>query len=172
MILQMALINKLQFIVAEVVIGILFVYSSCIYFSNNLMCLFRFLLPPWSEVKLESKELMSACLKKIPGLSKVKLIDAAWIWTEPHSMRLKIKLTVQKEIMNGAVLQQTAVVDFTIRNQQCTSCQSSFAQGAWQAVVQVRQRVSHKRTFYFLEQLLLKHHAHSECINIVVSSVS
>ena len=136
------------------------------------MCLFRFLLPPWSEVKLESKELMSACLKKIPGLSKVKLIDAAWIWTEPHSMRLKIKLTVQKEIMNGAVLQQTAVVDFTIRNQQCTSCQSSFAQGAWQAVVQVRQRVSHKRTFYFLEQLLLKHHAHSECINIVVSSAS
>lgn len=126
-------------------------------------------MPPWSDVKLESKELLTACLRKISGLNKVKLIDAAWIWTEPHSMRLKIKLTVQKEIMNGAVLQQACIVDFTIRNQQCQNCQSSFAQGAWQAVVQVRQRVSHKRTFFFLEQLLLKHRAHSECIRIVVS---
>jgi nonsense-mediated mRNA decay protein 3 len=49
---------------------------------------------------------MSTCLRKIPGLSKVKLIDAIWIWTEPHSMRLHIKLTIQKEVMNGAVLQQ------------------------------------------------------------------
>ena len=39
--------------------------------------------------------------------------------------------------------------------------------GAWHAVVQIRQRVSHKRTFFYLEQLLLKHNAHSECINIV-----
>ena len=69
----------------------------------------RFLLPPWSEAKLESKELMSACLKKISGLNKLKLVDAAWVWTEPHSMRLKIKLTVQKEIMNGAVLQQVGI---------------------------------------------------------------
>jgi nonsense-mediated mRNA decay protein 3 len=37
----------------------------------------------------------------------------------------------------------------------------------WHAVVQVRQRVSHKRTFFFLEQLLLKHGAHSDTINIV-----
>ena len=50
----------------------------------------RFLLPPWSSVQLESKELLAACLRKIPGLSKVKLIDAVWIWTEPHSLRLKV----------------------------------------------------------------------------------
>ena len=112
---------------------------------------------------------MSACLRKIPGLNTLKLVDAAWIWTEPHSMRLKIKLTVQKEVINSAILQQSVVVDFVIKNQQCSNCQASFATGAWQAVVQVRQRVSHKRTFFFLEQLLLKHHAHSECINIVVS---
>jgi NMD protein affecting ribosome stability and mRNA decay len=39
--------------------------------------------------------------------------------------------------------------------------------GSWHAVVQVRQRVTHKRTFYYLEQLLLKHNAHSDCLNIV-----
>ena len=127
----------------------------------------RFLCPPWQTVQLESKELLAACLRKIPGLSKVKLIDAVWIWTEPHSMRLKIKLTVQKEVMNGAVLQQAALVDFTVRNQQCKNCEASYAQGVWHAVVQVRQRVSHKRTFFFLEQLLLKHGAHSDTINIV-----
>lgn len=127
----------------------------------------RFLLPPWSDAQLESKELMAACLKKVTGLSKLKLIDAVWIWTEPHSMRLKIKITVQKEVVNGAILQQACVITYVVRNQQCEHCQQQFATGAWHSVVQVRQRVSHKRTFYYLEQLLLKHRAHSECVNIV-----
>ncbi len=113
--------------------------------------------------------MLAACLRKINGLSQVKLIDASWIWTEPHSQRLKIKLTIQKEVMNGAILQQATIVEFTVRNQQCVRCQASFAQGAWHAVVQVRQRAAHKRTFFFLEQILLRHNAHSECVNIIVS---
>lgn len=128
----------------------------------------RFMGPPWKSVQLESKELMAMCLRKINGLNKVKLIDAVWIWTEPHSMRLKIKLTVQKEIMNGAILQQAAIVEFTIRNQQCKECEQNFAQGAWHAIVQLRQRVQHKRTFFYLEQLILKYEAHMECVKIVV----
>ena len=127
----------------------------------------RFLGPPWMELQLESKELLSLCLRKVPGLKNIKLIDAVWIWTEPHSMRLKIKLTIQKEVINGAILQQAMVIEFIIRNQQCTSCQASYATGAWHAVVQIRQRVHHKRTFFFIEQLLLKHNAHSDCINMV-----
>ena len=98
----------------------------------------------------------------------MKLVDAVWIWTEPHSLRLKIKVTVQKEVVNGAILQQADVIEFTIRNQQCKTCEASYAQGAWHAIVQVRQRVRHKRTFFFLEQLLLKQNAHSECIRIMV----
>lgn len=113
---------------------------------------------------------MVVCLRKIHGLNKLKLIDASWIWTEPHSMRLKIKLTLQKEIMNGAIVQQSTLVEFVIRNQQCKHCEASFATGAWHAIVQVRQRVSHKRTFYYLEQLILKHDAHNECIKIMVST--
>ena len=127
----------------------------------------RFLCPPWQNVALESKELLAACMRKIPGLSKLRVVDAVWIWTEPHSMRLKIKITVQKEVFGGAILQQAAVVDFNIKNQQCKNCEASYAQGVWHAVVQVRQRVPHKRTFFLLEQILLKHHAHSDCINIV-----
>lgn len=111
---------------------------------------------------------MAICLRKISGLSSVKLIDASWIWTEPHSQRLKVKLLIQKEVMNGLVLQQSTIVEFVIRNQQCVQCQASFAQGAWHSIVQVRQRASHKRTFFFLEQILLRYNAHADCVNIVV----
>ena len=34
-------------------------------------------------------------MKKVRGLNKVKLVDAVWIWTEPHSMRLKVSCTSQ-----------------------------------------------------------------------------
>lgn len=46
----------------------------------------------------ESRELLTFCVKKIKGLTKVKLVDAGFVWTEPHSRRLKVKLTVQKEV--------------------------------------------------------------------------
>ena len=48
--------------------------------------------------ELESKEMLSLCLSKVQGLNKVKFIDATFIWTEPHSRRIKVKITVQKEI--------------------------------------------------------------------------
>lgn len=32
--------------------------------------------------------------------SQVRLIDAGFLWTEPHSKRIKIKLTIQKEVWN------------------------------------------------------------------------
>ena len=62
------------------------------------MC--RYLQPPsaWVSCALESRELLSLCLKKIKGLSKVHLVDAGFVWTEPHSKRIKVKLTVQKEV--------------------------------------------------------------------------
>ena len=106
--------------------------------------------------------------RKVSGLKKVKLVDASWIWTEPHSRRLKLKLTVQKEVGNGAVLQQAMAVTFVVRNQQCDNCAAAFTNNTWTAVVQVRQRVDHKRTFFYLEQLILKHSAHSQCTNIQV----
>ena len=38
------------------------------------------LVPPAAE----SKELLTYCIKRVRGLGKVKLVDAAFIWTEPH----------------------------------------------------------------------------------------
>jgi len=99
-------------------------------------------------------------------LSKVKLIDAGFIWTEPHSKRLKVKLTIQKDVLNGVKLQQVFAVEFLVQNQQCDACQRSYTDHTWRASVQVRQRVEHKKTFFLLEQLILKHGMHEKCINV------
>lgn len=127
----------------------------------------------WIVCELESRELMALCLSRVSGLKrpanaeqKVRLVDASWIWTEPHSMRLKVKLTVQREVHKETILQQSFVVVFIVRNQQCVECQAEFRQGSWKSLVQVRQRVSHKRTFLYLEQLILKHGAHRGCLSI------
>lgn len=60
----------------------------------------RFLSPPqsWMQANPESSELLSICLKKLKGLNKVRLTDAHFIWTEPHSKRLRVSLTIQKEV--------------------------------------------------------------------------
>ncbi|XP_072037881.1 60S ribosomal export protein NMD3-like [Amphiura filiformis] len=128
----------------------------------------RYLQPPaiWVACALESRELLALCLKKIKGLAKVRLVDAGFIWTEPHSKRIKVKLTIQKEVMGGAILEQVFVVEFTVQNQMCTDCHRVEAKDFWKAVVQLRQKTSHKKTFYYLEQLILKHNVHSNTLNI------
>jgi len=114
----------------------------------------------------ESKELLTICLKKLKGLSKVRLVDAGFIWTEPHSRRIKVKLTIQKEVYASAILQQVFVVEYVVCSQQCDECCRVAAQLTWKASVQVRQKVQHKRTFFWLEQLILKHNAHKDTTNI------
>ncbi|OXB63113.1 hypothetical protein ASZ78_000345 [Callipepla squamata] len=129
----------------------------------------RYLQPPgtWIQCALESRELLALCLKKIKAsLSKVRLIDAGFIWTEPHSKRLKLKLTVQKEVINGAVLQQVFVVEYLIQSQMCEDCHRIEAKDFWKAVVQVRQKTLHKKTFFYLEQLILKHRLHQNTLRI------
>ncbi|GAX83461.1 hypothetical protein CEUSTIGMA_g10886.t1 [Chlamydomonas eustigma] len=129
----------------------------------------RYLQPPkhWVRAEPESKELLTFCIKKIKGLSKVKLVDAGFIWTEPHSKRLKVKLTIQAEVFNGAILQQTFLVEYVIENNMCMECTRHNANpNTWTACVQLRQHVYHKRTFLFLEQLILKHGADANCTNI------
>ncbi|WVQ80344.1 hypothetical protein IAT38_002449 [Cryptococcus sp. DSM 104549] len=129
----------------------------------------RFLSPPtsWVSVQPESRELLAICLKKIARpLMKVRLIDASFIWTEPHSRRIKIKITIQKEVLANTVLQQTFELTLVVHTGQCPACTRLAAKNTWKASVQVRQKVTHKRTFLWLEQLILKHNAHKDTINI------
>uniref|UniRef100_A0A915JKI9 60S ribosomal export protein NMD3 n=1 Tax=Romanomermis culicivorax TaxID=13658 RepID=A0A915JKI9_ROMCU len=90
----------------------------------------------------------------------VRLIDACFVWTEPHSKRIKVKLTIQKEVLGGAILQQVFVVEFVVHNQMCDDCRRIENKDFWRSVVQVRQKCDHKKTLFYLEQLVLKHKAH------------
>ena len=118
------------------------------------------------HLELESPELLQLCLKNIKGLTKLKMIDATFVYTEPHSRRLKVKITVQKEVYTNTILEQTFVAEFLVQNLQCEDCQKSFTPHTYVAKVQVRQRVEHQRTFYYLEQLLLKHKANNHVTDI------
>ncbi|KAJ3079272.1 hypothetical protein HK102_003911 [Quaeritorhiza haematococci] len=129
----------------------------------------RYLQPPniWVSAQLESRELLALCLRKLKGLSKVRLVDAGFVWTEPHSRRVKVKLAIQKEVFASTILQQVFITEFMVAYQQCEECTRVAAQLTWKAAVQVRQKgVAHKRTFYWLEQVILKHNAHRNTTNI------
>ena len=99
--------------------------------------------PPntWIVADLESRELLTFCIKRTRGLTKVKVVGANFVWTEPHSRRIKVKYTVQKEVFAGAILEQVFVVEYFVNNQQCIECQRIMADNTWVAVAQVRQRV-------------------------------
>jgi len=128
----------------------------------------RWLSPPsqWVVATHESRELLALCLRKLRGLHKSRIIDASFIWTEPHSRRIKLKITVQQEAFQGTILQQTFEVEFVQQYKQCPECAKSYTHNTWRAVVQLRQKVPHKRTFLYLEQLILKQGTHKETINI------
>lgn len=127
----------------------------------------RYARPPWVHCELESRELLSICLRKVTGLSNdMKLVDAGFIWTEPHSRRLKVRLTIQKSVAQGTVMQQNVIVEFVVHAMQCDDCKKTYTPHTWCSVVQLRQKADHKRTLYFLEQLILKHNAHDKVVGI------
>jgi len=125
----------------------------------------RYKRPPWIKVERESQDMMNLCLSKIKGLNKVQLIDSSFVWTEPHSKEIKLKLTVQKEL-NKSLISTSFIVIFKEDWTQCEDCKKTFTPHIWRAVVQLRQKVNHKRTFLFLEQVILKHKAQNKALNI------
>jgi len=128
----------------------------------------RYLNPPqnWVVCALESRELMALCLKRLKNLSKVKLIDANFVWTEPHSKRIKVKMTVQGEAIAGTILQQTFIVEYVVNHQMCDECRRVEAKDLWTAMVQVRQKTDQRKTLFYLEQLLIKYDAARQCTGI------
>lgn len=125
----------------------------------------RYLRPPWTRCDMESQDMMSLCLSKIKGLSKVKIVDTSFVWTEPHSKMIKIKLTIMKEV-NKTNITTSFISEFKVEWTQCDDCKKTYTPHIWNASVQIRQKVYHKRTFLLLEQIILKHKAHSKALNV------
>jgi len=103
--------------------------------------------PPTTGIRaqLESRELMEFCLKKLKLKSEgVNLVNEEFIWTEPHSKRIKLRVRVQKEVLNGAILEQAYVVEYVQQEHMCDSCTRVQANpDQWVAAVQLRQHVAH-----------------------------
>ena len=82
------------------------------------------------DAELESPELLGICLKSIPALAsnaspKLHLTDAIWVWTEPNSMRLKVRVTVRTEVQS-VMVQQRVLVELIVKFKQCPECNREF----------------------------------------------
>ena len=123
----------------------------------------------WAHHELESSSLLAVCLRKIQGLNHIKVLDAKWIWTEPHSMRLKINVTVQRAVLDEKLeIKQNLEVNYVIKNKQCLDCIREATEHTWGALVQVRQRRANKSTLCVLEGIILKSGLQHTMINIEV----
>ncbi|KAJ1625574.1 NMD3 family-domain-containing protein, partial [Pavlovales sp. CCMP2436] len=96
--------------------------------------------PQWIQIEPESPEMLAMCLKKTHGLdgptdtqgtSTCKLIDAAFIWTESHCKRLKVKVTLRGEVAGGIVLEQQCVIEYVLRGGQCKACERNASKQTW-----------------------------------------
>ena len=68
-------------------------------------------------------------------------MDAGFVWTEPHSRRIKVRLTVQQEVLNATILQQSFVVEFVVEPMLCPNCiRDTVGMDQWNACVQLRRR--------------------------------
>lgn len=70
------------------------------------------------------------------------------------------------QVLASTILQQIFEVEYIIQHTQCPACCRLAAKNMWRALVQVRQKVDHKRTFLYLEQLILKHNADKDTVGI------
>ena len=116
----------------------------------------RFLRPPYVKIERESADMMKLCLSRIKSYDKkIKIIDSNFIYTEPHSKVIKIKITIQKEIEKN-ILSQDLIIEFKEKWNLCRDCQKLQTPHTWASCVQIRQRVPHKKTMLYLEQIILK----------------
>jgi nonsense-mediated mRNA decay protein 3 len=69
-------------------------------------------------------------------------------------------------VLTATVLEQIFEIEFLVQYTQCPDCTKLAAKNTWKALVQVRQKVPHKRTFLFLEQLILKHGTQKDTISV------
>ena len=133
-----------------------------IYYCKNCQ---RYMRPPWIKCELESADMMNLCLSKIKGLNKAQIVDSAFVWTEPHSKLIKVKITIQK-LLDKQLASASLILEYKVEWTQCDDCKKTFTPHLWNAAVQVRQKVNHKMTFLYLEQLILKHKAHTKTLNV------
>ncbi|OQS53478.1 nmd3 [Ecytonucleospora hepatopenaei] len=123
----------------------------------------RYFVPPKSfkEYAWGSQDLLLFCLSRNKTVKKLNIVDANFVYTEEHSMRMQIEVKIETD---GVI--QPVTLNYLIRNKQCGDCMRTESKQFWNSVVQVRQHPSNTRTFLYLEQLIKLHGAHLNTSNI------
>lgn len=123
----------------------------------------RYFSPPrgWKALSWGSQDLLIFLLGRNKSLKGVNIADSSFIYTEEHSMRMVVEIKIVQDSV-----EQNCVLRYNITNMQCPDCMRTEAKQYWRALVQLRQRPHHKRTFLYVEQLILKHKAHLSTSNI------
>lgn len=124
----------------------------------------------WLRVEAESASMLQLCVRKLKISDKVLVIkEAKFVWTEPHSKRVAIKLVVEKTML-GVPMRQNLLLEFKEEWQQCSDCRKEWSQKAggksdysWTCVIQIRQdRDDSKALFHNLEQGLIEAKLHAK----------
>lgn len=123
----------------------------------------RYFVPPkgWKSFSWGSQDLLIHLLSRNKSIKKLNIVDSNFIYTEEHSKRMNVEISI---VEDG--IEQKCILNYIIRNMQCPDCMRVESKQYWKAIVQLRQKPHHKRTFLYLEQLILKHKAHADTSNI------
>lgn len=122
----------------------------------------------WVNAGLESPELLKICLSRLSNVKDAKIVDAKFLFTEPHSRRLRLSITLESQTPENVVLRQTVIVTYVVTLMQCPDCQEAATPRAhWNSNVQLRQAGNSKRTLFWIEQQILTANAHEGCTGVV-----
>lgn len=110
----------------------------------------------WVRHDFESVGLLGMCLKKVQGLENAKILDAKWVWTEPHSKRLKISVDIEKEVLQKVVVRQRVIITFVEKSRMCMECVHDNTAHNWSSCIQVRQKgMKSRKSLINLENMLV-----------------
>ncbi len=88
----------------------------------------------------ESLELLTHLARRVRRLKELSVVDARFVWTEPHSKRIRVHVVYEHIVLDRTKVQQTVELEFRIRDKLCRNCGKLSAKAGWESTVQVGRR--------------------------------
>lgn len=93
----------------------------------------------------ESVELLTHLAKRVRRLKHLDVVDAKFVWTEPHSKRIKVQVLFEQQVLDRAKVAQRVLLEFRTRDVLCRTCSRQGDKDGWSSIVQIRQHSSSVR---------------------------
>lgn len=79
------------------------------------------------------------CLSKINALKFITVLEIGWIYSDESNKDFKIRIKIQKDVLNNVQMQKELTIVFEVVKVQCDDCRRSFTPHMYTCKVQVRQ---------------------------------